>query len=268
MGKEKGEMNDYREEDEGFRVYLEQVRRIKLLTREEEAERARLSAAGDGEARDALILSNLRYVVAVALMYRRRCRLPLLQLINEGNMGLVKAASKYDAARGHRFISYAKWWVKYYILRAITDHYTGGIAARRDDPRFAGAGESGGDEESARKPPRLFCPLSLEHLLSEETDPDKSEYLVDRREGSSPAGAALDRNLRDIINDALARLKPIEREVVVRHFGLNGEKPASMGEIGKSYNLTKERIRQIEGTALGKMKYPMLKRRASDFILT
>ncbi len=107
--------------------------------------------------------------------------------------------------------------------------------------------------------------LSLDQLLSEENDPEKSEHLVDRRIGNAPLDRVVDRNLHEIIDEALTKLKPIEKDVIVRHFGLNGDRPASMGEIGKSYNLTKERIRQIESSALKKMKYPLQKRMAFDF---
>ena len=242
--------------DEDIRFYLEKIRGTKVLKKEEEAGCARLCKAGDKEAKDALIVSNLRYVVAVALKYRKKCRLPLLALVNEGNMGLVVAAAKFDPSKGYRFITYAKWWVKYYMLRAITDDYTAG-RYRRNDAR----------NRAARQVPGPYAPvLSLDQLLSDENDPEKSEHLVDRRSGSAPPDRAVDANLREIIGEALAKLKPIERDVIVRHFGLNGDQPSSMGEIGKSYNLTKERIRQIEGSALKKMKYPLQKRMALDFV--
>jgi RNA polymerase primary sigma factor len=241
--------------DEDVRFYLEKIRGTRVLKKDEEAECARLCKAGDKKAKDALIVSNLRFVVAMALKYRKKCRLPLLALVNEGNMGLVVAASKFDPSKGSRFISYAKWWVKYYMLRAITDDYTSG-RYRRNDARLRGAVRREGPV------PQL---LSLDRLISEESDPEKSEHLVDRRSGNAPLEQAVDRNLREIIDEALAKLKPIERDVIVRHFGLNGDRPASMGEIGKSYNLTKERIRQIEGSALKKMKYPLQKRMAFDF---
>jgi RNA polymerase primary sigma factor len=249
------------EKDDDIRFYLDQVRKTKVLTMEEEAECARLCRDGDARAKDALIVSNLRFVVAAALRYRRKCRLPLLALVNEGNMGLVVAASKFDPSKGFRFISYAKWWVKYYMLRAITDDYTFG-RYRRNDARLRGAGKAERLSEEAPAPPIL----SLDQIVSDDGDPGKSEHLVDRRSGNAPLERALDRNLREIIEEALAKLKPIERDVVVRHFGLNGEEPSSMGEIGKSCHLTKERIRQIEGSALKKMKYPLLKRMAFDFI--
>jgi len=242
------------EKDEDLRFYLDQVGKTKVLNREEEVEFARLCRAGDGKAKDSLIVSNLRYVIAAALKYRRKCRLPLLALINEGNMGLVVAASKFDPSKGYRFISYAKWWVKYFMLRAITDDYTSG-RCRRKDSRFHGAVEG--------PSPAL---LSLDQLLSDENDPEKSELLTDRRGGNLPHERLVRMNLREIVEEALDKLKPIERDVVVRHFGLNGEEPSSMGEIGKSYNLTKERIRQIQGSAFEKMRRPLLMRAAIDFV--
>jgi RNA polymerase primary sigma factor len=242
--------------DEDIRFYLEKIRGTKVLKKEEEAECARLCKAGDRKAKDALIISNLRYVVAVALRYRKKCRLPLLALVNEGNMGLVVAAEKFDPSKGYRFITYAKWWVKYYILRAITDDYTSG-RFRRKDARLRAELQGPGPSAPV---------LSLDQLLSEENDPEKSEHLVDRSGGNAPLDRAVDANLREIIGEALAKLKPIERDVIVRHFGLNGGRPSSMGEIGKSYNLTKERIRQIEGSALKKMKHPLQRRMAFDFV--
>ena len=142
------------------------------------------------------------------------------------------------------------------MLRAITDDYTSG-RYRRNDARI----------RAARQAPGPSAPvLSLDQLLSDENDPEKSEHLIDRRSGNAPLDRVVDGNLRDIIDEALARLKPMERDVVVRHFGLDGHQPSSMGEIGKSYNLTKERIRQIEGSAFKKMKYPLQKRTAFDFV--
>jgi RNA polymerase primary sigma factor len=242
--------------DEDIRFYLDQVGKTRVLSREEEAECARLCRAGDARAKDALIVSNLRYAVAVALRYKKKCRLPFLTLVNEGNMGLVVAASKFDPLKGYRFISYAKWWVKYYVLRAITDDYTSG-RHRRNDARLRGTARESGPSAPV---------LSLDQLVSDESDPEKSEHLTDRRSENAPFDRAVERNLREIIEEALAKLKPIERDVIVRHFGLNGEEPTSMGEIGKSHNLTKERIRQIEGAALKKMKYPLIKRMAFDFV--
>jgi RNA polymerase primary sigma factor len=249
------------DKDEDIRFYLDQVGKTRVLSRDEETECARLCRAGDVKAKNTLIVSNLRYVVAAALRYRKKCRLPLLNLVNEGNMGLVVAASKFDPSKGFRFISYAKWWVKYYMLRAITDDYTSG-RYRRNDVRLRGAGDAERRSETASFPQLL----SLDQIVSDESDPEKSARLADPRGSNSPLERVVERNLREIIGEALAKLKPIERDVVVRHFGLNGEEPTSMGEIGKSYNLTKERIRQIEGSALEKMKYPLLKRMAFDFV--
>lgn len=116
----------------------------------------------------------------------------------------------------------------------ITDDYTSG-RFRRNDAKL----------RVERPAPHL----SLDQLLSDEGEPEKSEYLVDRRSGNAPLDSAIDGNLLEIINDALMKLKPIERDVIVRHYGLNGGQPSSMGEIGKSCNLTKEKIRQIEGSA-------------------
>jgi len=250
---------------DSLNLYLKQVRKYRVLEKEEEIEYAKRAAQGNGKAREMLILSNLRYAVSVALRYKN-FGVPLLTLINEGNMGLIRAAGKFDVSRGARFVTYAKHWIKYYVLRAIYEYSTlirfplkyATLLYRDDDLTQK--------DHDLHKLISCSHHLSLDQLMDQELNPDETRYLTERCVHDSPEEGAVKKNLREIIDDALMKLKPIEREVIIRHFGLKGQRPVTMGEIGKKYNVTKERIRQIECTALSKMRYPMTKRNVLDFI--
>jgi RNA polymerase primary sigma factor len=123
-----------------------------------------------------------------------------------------------------------------------------------------------GDTEMVQKLKQIYRPVSLDQKLSEDGNSDTILDLVDDSRYEVPEKAVMEKNLREIINDVMKKLKPIEQDVISRHFGLNGKRPLTLKEIGEKYNLTKERIRQIEHTALDKLKYPMLKRRVLDFV--
>ena len=247
-------------------IYLKQIEGINVLSREEEAHFARKAAKGDKAAKDKLITSNLRFVVSIAVKYQN-LGLPLMDLINEGNMGLIRAVDKFDVEKGFKFISYARWWIRHYILKAIFEQstsiklplkYATHLSNKKD--------ENNDDVELVQKLKQIYRPVSLDQRLSDEGNSDTILDLVDDERYDEPEKTVLDRNLREIIDDVLTKLKPIERDVIRRHFGLNGDNPLTLKEIGEKYNLTKERIRQIEHTALDKMRYPMLKRKVLDFM--
>jgi RNA polymerase primary sigma factor len=246
-------------------IYLKQIEGIKVLSREEEAHFARKAAKGDKSAKEKLVTSNLRFVVSIAVKYQN-LGLPLMDLINEGNMGLIRAVDKFDVEKGFKFISYARWWIRHYILKAIFEQSTSIKLPLKYATQLSKRDTEGGETEIVQKLKQIYRPVSLDQKLSEDGNSDTILDLVDDSRYEVPEKVVMEKNLREIINDVMKKLKPIEQDVISRHFGLNGKRPLTLKEIGKKYNLTKERIRQIEHTALDKLKYPMLKRRVLDFV--
>ncbi|MDX9810556.1 MAG: sigma-70 family RNA polymerase sigma factor [Spirochaetales bacterium] len=257
-------------------MYLKEINRIPLMTRDEENEVARKAALGDPAARKRLIEANLRFVVNVAKKYQNQ-GLPLIDLINEGNIGLMNAIEKYDVDRGYHFISYAVWWIKQAILKAICEksrtvrlplnranellqiqkaqrelmHKTGEEPTMEEigdmtqmDPKLVGDLLSISKEMVSLDSPVFGDPSnSSVGDFIEDNYRSADEYLIER-------------SLREDINEALATLTQKEREIVEMRYGLNGAIPMSLKEIGELYNLTKERIRQIEKKALERLKTP------------
>jgi RNA polymerase primary sigma factor len=247
-------------------TYLHEIERVPVMSREEEVRCAKKAETGDETSRENLVLANLRFVVSIAVRYQN-LGLPLLDLINEGNIGLMKASEKFDWRRGVKFISYARWWIRHYILRALFEQrnmiklpfkYAAQLSTYKD-----------GDSESlpvVRNLRRLTRPSSLDVNLSME---EESEAVVDMLEDTKeiPVEEKLLRtHLKEKINHCLDKLKPIERSVINWHFGLNGERSMTLREIGERYNLTKERIRQIEKAGLEKVRYPMEQFDLFDFL--
>lgn len=245
-------------------IYLKQIENIKILTREEEELCAKKAAMGNQQEKERLIVSNLRFVVSIAIKYQN-LGLPLMDLINEGNMGLIRAVGKFDVSKGFKFISYARWWIRHFILKAVFEQSTSiklplkyaTQLSRKDNIK---------ETETVQKLKQIYRPVSLDQKLSDDSNSDTILDLVDGTNYEHPDKVVMDRSLKEIINDVLLKLKPIERDVISRHFGLNGKQPLTLKEIGEKYNLTKERIRQIEHTALDKLKYPMRKRKVRDFV--
>jgi len=251
-------------EKNAVQIYLKQIEGIEVLSREEEAVYAERAARGDKEAREKLITSNLRFVVSVAVKYQN-LGLPLMDLINEGNMGLIKAVEKFDVKKGFKFISYARWWIRHYILKAIFEQSTSIRMPLKYATRFARE-EEAADSGAIEQLKMLYHTASLDQRLSEDDNSDTMLDTIDDGRYEHPEKIVMERSLREIIDEVMEKLKPIEKEVIMRHFGLNGGKPLTLKEIGEKYNLTKERIRQIEHTALQKLKYPMSKRKVTDFM--
>jgi RNA polymerase primary sigma factor len=257
-------------------MYLKEINRIPLMTREEEEIIARKAAEGDPASRKRLIEANLRFVVNVAKKYQNQ-GLPLIDLINEGNIGLMNAIEKYDVDRGYHFISYAVWWIKQSILKAICEksrtvrlplnranellqiqkaqrvvmHDTG------EEPTMEELGEI------TQMDPKLIGDLLSisKEMVSLDApvfgDPSNStvgDFIEDNYRSADDI--VMENSLRDDINDALAMLTEKERDIIEMRYGLNGAIPMSLKEIGELYNLTKERIRQIEKKALERMKNP------------
>ena len=251
-------------EKNAVQIYLKQIENIPVLTREEEQVCAKAAEKGDLDAKDKLITSNLRFVVSIAVKYQN-LGLPLMDLINEGNMGLIRAVDKFDVDRGFKFISYARWWIRHFILKAIFEQSTSiklplkyaTQVSRQDDED---------ETEVVKKLRQVYRPVSLDQRLSDDRNSDTIVDLVDDSRYELPERMVEEKNLREIIDQAMEKLKPIEQDVIRRHFGLNGKPPLTLKEIGEKHNLTKERIRQIEHAALDKLRYPMQKHRISDFV--
>ena len=211
-----------------FERYLQDIGREPLLSPEEETELAARARAGDAEARARLARANLRFVVALARRYQGN-GVPLSDLVNEGNVGLLRAAERFDETRGVRFVSYAHWWIR----RAIVDAIDGQRATAR---AWAGAGELSLDE-----PLKVDGDGTLQDVV-----PDTSVVAADRRLALQALGFALEASLAD--------LPPREAEVLRRYFGLGEAAAEDLGEIGRSLGVSRERARQLKERALSRLR--------------
>jgi len=257
-------------------IYLKEINRIPLLTREEEIDLATRAANGDSFARKRMIESNLRFVVNVAKKYQNQ-GLPLTDLINEGNIGLMNALEKFEVERGYHFISYAVWWIRQSILKAICEKSrTVRLPLNRanelvqiqkmqrklvhengEDPTVEELGQALNMDSQmvedllsiSREMISLDSPVYGDPANSTVGDFVEDEYR-------SAESILVEKSLREDINKALEVLSDKEREIIEMRFGLNGAIPMSLKEIGELFNLTKERIRQIEKKALDRMKQP------------
>lgn len=257
-------------------VYLKEINKIPLLSHEEEQKYAELAAKGDKKAKEILIKSNLRFVVNVAKKYQNK-GLPITDLINEGNIGLINAIEKYDVSRGYHFISYAVWWIRQSILVAIGEKSK---MIRLPLNRFGELVqiekarkeiyEITGEEPTAEE---VACMLNLDKGLVENLLAVSREYVsldtplnpgardasvvgdfVEDKNYKLPEEVLVNESLKEEIEKLLMNLPEKEAAVLRRRYGLSGETPMSLKEIGEVYNLTKERIRQIEKKAILHLK--------------
>ena len=264
-------------DDDLLRLYLKEINKYPLLSRDEEAVLTRRAVAGDQAAKEILIRSNLRFVVAVAKRYRNK-DIPLLDLINEGNIGLLKAIEHFDVNKGYHFISYAAWWVRQAILKALSDksrmirlpwnraNELVHIERRRREMLSESsnapdlgriAEELGMSEDHVSNLISLSQePLSLDSPVQGEADFSLLGDFICDAAGMSPEDAAVSQSLSEHIQDLLATLKPKEAEILALRYGLNGEQRLSLREIGRLYQLSRERIRQIEKKAIKKLRAP------------
>ncbi len=222
-----------RHTDDTLALYLREIGRVPRLSREEETELARQARQGDAAARNRLIRSHLRFVVLVARRFQGN-GLPLEDLINEGNLGLIRAAEMFDPERGCPFTSYAVLWIRQAVNRAVRRY------AREARPPRSMAG---------------WTTVSLDAPVGEEEDSGRLVDSIADQKGRRPDELALDSSLREEIGDLLAALPPREAGILQARFGLQGGKPATLEEVGERYELTKERVRQIEKKSLRRIRH-------------
>jgi len=254
--------------------YLEQIKKTPLLSKAEELELAKKMKAGDEEAKNKIIQANLRFVVSIAKKYQTS-GISLLDLINEGNLGLIKATEKFDPEKGYNFISYAVWWIRQSIISSISQksslirlplnkandvqkikktHQT----LKKELGRDPTAEEISGYIDINYNEINHLMNLSNEiiSLDSPQIDSEDNtiiEKLIDK-DFDAPEKKLVDESLKNILNNILETLTKPEKKVIELRFGLTGQKPMSLQEIGNQFNLSKERIRQIEKKALRNLK--------------
>ncbi len=275
--------------DDPVKVYLKEIGRVPLLSAEEEIELAtRITSEGPEaeEAKKRLAEANLRLVVSIAKRYVGR-GMHFLDLIQEGNLGLIKAVDKFDYTKGFKFSTYATWWIRQAITRAIADqartiripvhmvetinkvkktnsqllHKNG-----RDPTAEEIAAELGMTVSKVREILRVAQePVSLETPIGEEEDSHLGDFIPDD-EAPAPADAASILLLKEQLDEVLQTLTPREAKVLSMRFGLEGGHPHTLEEVGKYFNVTRERIRQIEAKALRKLRHPSRSKKLKDFL--
>ena len=272
--------------DDPVRMYLKEIGKVPLLTAEDEREIAIRMAEGDEEAKRKLAEANLRLVVSIAKRYVGRGML-FLDLIQEGNLGLIKAVEKFDYTKGYKFSTYATWWIRQAITRAIADqartiripvHMVETInklirVSRqllqqygRDPLPEELAKEMDIPEEKVREILKIAQePVSLETPIGEEEDSHLGDFIPDE-EAPAPAEAAAFTLLKDQLMDVLDTLTPREEKVLKLRFGLDDGRARTLEEVGKEFKVTRERIRQIEAKALRKLRHPSRSKKLRDFL--
>ena len=272
--------------DDPVRLYLKEIGRVPLLDAEHEKELAERMMAGDEEAKNELVEANLRLVVSIAKRYVGRGMF-FLDLIQEGNLGLMKAVEKFDYTKGYKFSTYATWWIRQAITRAIADqartiripvHMVETIhkVSRYSRTMLQELGREATAEEigekmgmSADKVRDIMKiaqdPVSLETPIGEEEDSHLGDFIPDE-DTPAPADAASATILREVIERELHTLTPREEHVIKLRFGLYDGRTRTLEEVGQQFNITRERIRQIEAKALRKLRHPSRARHLKGFL--
>ena len=272
--------------DDPVKAYLKEIGRVGLLSTEEEIELATRMGEGDENARKRLLEANLRLVVSIAKRYVGR-GLQFLDLIQEGNLGLIKAVEKFDHTKGFKFSTYATWWIRQSITRAIADQartiripvhmvesinkvkkagnqilYKTGQEATPEQIAEAVGMTTGKVREILRVAQE---PISLETPIGEEEDSHLGDFIPDD-DAPSPADTAHLTMLKEQLDDVLRTITPREAKVLLLRFGLKDGRQRTLEEVGKEFNVTRERIRQIEAKALRKLRHPSRSKRLKDFL--
>ncbi len=277
---------DSRSISDPVRMYLREIGRIPLLTRDQEIELAQKTEAGDQRAKDKLTSSNLRLVVSIAKKYIGR-GMSFLDLIQEGNKGLIRAVEKYQWKKGFKFSTYATWWIRQAITRAIADqartiripvHMVETInkLIRVSRKLMQTLGREPTPEEIAEKMEistdkvREILKISqkttsLETPIGDDEDSYLGDFIEDTKQ-ASPYELTSQRLLRENIEEVLSGLSDRESKVLEMRFGLRGAKPMTLEEVGREFGVTRERIRQIEAKALRKLKHPSKRRMLQDYL--
>ena len=272
--------------DDPVRMYLKEIGKVPLLTPEEEQELAKRMAEGDAEAKHRMEEANLRLVVSIAKRYVGRGML-FLDLIQEGNLGLIKAVEKFDYTKGYKFSTYATWWIRQAITRAIADqartiripvHMVETInkVIRVSRQLLQELGHDPSAEEIAAEMNMPVDkvrdilkiaqePVSLETPIGEEEDSHLGDFIPDE-DASEPSEAASFSLLKEQLMEVLDTLTPREKKVLELRFGIVDGRTRTLEEVGKEFNVTRERIRQIEAKALRKLRHPSRSKKLRDFL--
>ncbi len=272
--------------EDPVRMYLKEIGKVQLLDTDYELELAKKMSEGDENAKQILVESNLRLVVSIAKRYVGR-GMYFLDLIQEGNLGLMKAVEKFDYSKGYKFSTYATWWIRQAITRAIADqartiripvHMVETInkVLRVSRQLLQELGHEASTEEIAKRmnmsPEKVREimklaqePVSLETPIGEEEDSHLGDFIPDD-DSPAPADAASYTLLREQLMEVLHTLTPREEEVLKLRFGLVDGKTSTLEEVGKVFNITRERIRQIEAKALRKLRHPSRSKRLKDYL--
>lgn len=272
--------------DSSISWYLDQINKIPLLSREEEDRLARLSRDGDVNAKNRLIKANLRFVVSIAKKYQTS-GISLLDLINEGNMGLIKAAEKFDPDRGFHFISYAVWWIRQAIILAVSqkaslirlplnrtadiqkiekvhkklEHKMG-----REPTASEIAEELDMDDEEINHLRNITQDyVSLDSTYGDSEDTTILSMIVDQR-ADAPDKKVLDDSLKEALDSVMQTLTESEQQILKMRYGLDGYEPMSLQQIGDKFKLSKERIRQIEKKAIRRLRHPSRSQKLKSYL--
>lgn len=272
-------------------TYLKEINRIPLLSNEEEIELAEKAAAGDRNAKNKIINANLRFVVTIAKKYQKK-GLDIEDLISEGNIGLLNAIEKFDVTKGYRFISYAVWWIRQSILKAVCEKSRAIrlplnranelVRIEHAKKEINSCGISLSEEDEIKEVANMLNMDSthvreLVNISKEMTSLDSEIYgkdnsftsmgeLLEDTRYATPEAQLIEEDMNKEINDVIDTLKPNEAQVLRMRYGLDGQKPMSLKEVGEVFDLTKERIRQIEKLAIKRMRCPVRARRLSSYV--
>ena len=272
--------------DDPVKMYLKDIGKVPLLTAEEETELAKRSMEGDEYAKSRLCEANLRLVVSIAKRYTGKNGMQFLDLIQEGNIGLLKAVDRFDYAKGFRFSTYATWWIRQSITRAMADqartiripvHMVETInrLARVSKKLLQKLGREPSTEEIAEEmgisPQKVaeiqkiaLDPISLENPVGEEEDTKIGDFIEDTT-SISPMEAATRTMLKNQLLSVINTLTPREQKVIRLRYGLDDGYPKTLEQVGQEFNVTRERIRQIEAKALRKLRNPSRSKRIKDY---